>query len=87
VLLDHFEHVARVAGVDHVGIGSDFDGVTGLPVGMEDVTRLPRLVQGLLDRGFSETDVAKMIGGNMLRVMQAAIDDLGPAAASPAKRP
>jgi membrane dipeptidase len=87
VLLDHFEHVARVAGVDHVGIGSDFDGVTGLPVGMEDVTRLPRLVQGLLDRGFSESDVAKMIGGNMLRVMQAAIDDLGPAAASPAKRP
>ncbi len=87
VLLDHFEHVAKVAGVDHVGIGSDFDGVTGLPVGMEDVTRLPRLAQGLLDRGFSEADVAKMLGGNMLRVMQAAIDDLGPTAASPGKRP
>lgn len=87
VLLDHFEHVAKVAGVDHVGIGSDFDGVDALPVGMEDVTRLPRLVQGLLDRGFSEDDVRKMMGGNMLRVMERAIDGAGPAAVSPARRP
>jgi membrane dipeptidase len=68
-LIDHIEHVARVAGVDHVGIGSDFDGVTALPEGMEDVTRLPRIAQGLLDRGCSEADVQKMLGGNMLRVM------------------
>jgi membrane dipeptidase len=68
-LIDHIEHVARVAGVDHVGIGSDFDGVTALPEGMEDVTRLPRIAQGLLDRGFSEADVQKALGGNMLRVM------------------
>lgn len=87
VLLDHFERVARVAGVDHVGIGSDFDGVTALPVGMEDVTMLPRIVQGLLDRGFSEADVRKMIGGNMLRVMEAAIDAGGDATRSPALRP
>jgi membrane dipeptidase len=87
VLLDHFEHIAKVAGVDHVGIGSDFDGVDALPVGMEDVTRLPRLVQGLLDRGFSEADVRKIVGGNMLRVMEQAIDAAGPAAVSPARRP
>ena len=70
VLIDHIDHVARVAGVDHVGIGSDFDGVSALPLGMEDVTRLPRIAQALLDRGYSEQDVAKMLGGNMLRVME-----------------
>ena len=70
VLIDHIDHVARIAGVDHVGIGSDFDGVSALPAGMEDVTRLPRIAQALLDRGYSESDVAKMLGGNMLRVME-----------------
>ena len=75
VLLDHFEHIIRVAGIDHVGIGSDFDGVGGLlPQGMDDVTRLPLIVQGLLDRGYSEADVRKVLGGNMLRVMDRAID-------------
>ena len=75
VLLDHFEHIIRVAGIDHVGIGSDFDGVGGLlPEGMDDVTRLPLIVQGLLDRGYSEADVRKVLGGNMLRVMERAID-------------
>jgi len=74
VLIDHIDHVARVAGVDHVGIGSDFDGVSALPVGMEDVTRLPRIAQALLDRGYSEPDVAKMLGGNMLRVMERVLD-------------
>jgi membrane dipeptidase len=74
VLIDHIDHVARVAGVDHVGIGSDFDGVSALPVGMEDVTRLPRIAQGLLDRGYSEQDVTKMLGGNMLRVMERVLD-------------
>ncbi len=74
VLIDHIDHIARVAGVDHVGIGSDFDGVTSLPVGMEDVTRLPRIAQALLDRGYSDEDVKKIIGGNMLRVLETAID-------------
>ena len=69
VLIDHIDHVARIAGIDHVGLGSDFDGVSALPVGMEDVTRLPRIAQALLDRGYSEKDVARMLGGNMLRVM------------------
>lgn len=52
-----------------MGIGSDFDGVSALPMGMEDVTRLPRIAQALLDRGYTEEDVKKMFGGNMLRVM------------------
>jgi membrane dipeptidase len=69
VLIDHFDHIAKVAGVDHVGLGSDFDGVGALPAGMEDVTRLPRIAQGLLDRGYSEEDVKKILGGNMLRVL------------------
>jgi membrane dipeptidase len=75
ILLDHFEHLIKVAGVDHVGIGSDFDGVGGaLPQGMDDVTRLPLIAQGLLDRGYTESDVKKVLGGNMLRVMDQAID-------------
>jgi membrane dipeptidase len=74
VLIDHFVHIARVAGVDHVGIGSDFDGVSALPMGMEDVTRLPRIAEALLDRGYSEQDVSKMLGGNMLRVMERVLD-------------
>lgn len=74
VLIDHFDHVAKVAGVDHVGIGSDFDGVTALPVGMEDVTALPRIAQALIDRGYSDDDVRKMLGGNMMRVMTQVLD-------------
>jgi membrane dipeptidase len=74
VLIDHIVHVARVAGVDHVGIGSDFDGVSALPLGMEDVTRLPRIAQALLDRGYSEPDVQKILGGNMMRVMTRVLD-------------
>jgi len=78
VLIDHIDHIARVAGVDHVGLGSDFDGVSALPLGMEDVTRLPRIAQALLDRGYSESDVKKMLGGNMLRVMTRVLDGSAP---------
>jgi membrane dipeptidase len=78
VLIDHVDHIARVAGVDHVGLGSDFDGVSALPLGMEDVTRLPRIAQALLDRGYSESDVKKMLGGNMLRVMTRVLDGAAP---------
>jgi membrane dipeptidase len=75
ILLDHFDHIIKVAGIDHVGLGSDFDGVGGLlPQGMDDVTRMPLIAQGLLDRGYSEADVRKVLGGNMLRVMDRAID-------------
>ena len=69
VLVDHIEHVARVAGIDHVGIGSDFDGINGLPRGLDDVAALPRLAEALLARGLADADVAAILGGNMLRVM------------------
>ncbi|OYV73394.1 MAG: hypothetical protein B7Z72_02630 [Gemmatimonadetes bacterium 21-71-4] len=75
MLIDHIDHVARVAGVDHVGLGSDFDGVDGLlPAGLRDVTDLPRIAQGLLDRGYTDADVTKMLGGNMLRVIEIVLD-------------
>jgi len=70
-LLDHFEHAVKVAGVDHVGLGSDFDGVDDmLPEGMEDISKMPNLVRGLMDRGFSDDDILKILGGNTLRVMR-----------------
>jgi membrane dipeptidase len=71
-LADHVEHVARVAGPDHVGLGSDFDGVPWLPEGMEDVSCLPNLTLELLRRGWSEPDLRKLLGGNALRVMEQA---------------
>jgi membrane dipeptidase len=70
-LLDHFEHAVKVAGVDHVGLGSDFDGVDDLlPEGMEDISKMPNLVGGLMERGFSDADILKILGGNTLRVMR-----------------
>jgi membrane dipeptidase len=70
MLMRHFEHAIKVAGVDHVGIGSDFDGVDGmLPAGMEDVSKLPAITYELLKRGYSDADVKKILGENLLRVM------------------
>ena len=71
-VLDHIDHAVGVAGVDHVGLGSDFDGVPSLPVGLEDVTKLPWITHGLLARGYSEADVRKILGGNAMRVLEAA---------------
>ncbi|MEP0545613.1 MAG: dipeptidase [Rhodothermales bacterium] len=68
-ILDHIDHAVEVAGIDHVGLGSDFDGVPFLPRGMEDATKLPHLTHGLLKRGYSEEDVRKILGGNTLRVL------------------
>ena len=62
----------QVAGIDHVGLGSDFDGVFDLPSGLADVTRLPWITYGLLKRGYSEADVYKILGGNVLRAMEEA---------------
>jgi len=71
VLLDHIDHVAKVAGVDHVGLGSDFDGVSGAtPEGMDSAADLPKITQGLLDRGYSAEDIGKILGGNVLRVFR-----------------
>jgi len=88
MLMQHFEHVIRVAGIDHVGIGSDFDGVDGLlPTGMEDVSKLPTITYELLKRGYSESDVRKVLGENLLRVMarnEAVARELRMAGAKPA---
>ncbi|HKO62440.1 MAG TPA: membrane dipeptidase [Pyrinomonadaceae bacterium] len=67
VLVDHFDHIVKVAGIDHVGIGSDFDGIGSLPVGMEDISQLPNLTYELLKRGYSEKDVRKILGENFMR--------------------
>ena len=71
VLMDHIDHIAKVAGIDHLGIGSDFDGVplTGLPEGMEDISKLPTLTYELMKRGYSDVDIKKFLGENLLRVM------------------
>jgi membrane dipeptidase len=70
VIADHMDHAVKVAGVDHVGLGSDFDGVDAIPSGMEDVSKLPNLVEELARRGYSEEDLVKILGGNLLRVMR-----------------
>jgi len=69
LIVDHIDHAVKVAGIDHVGIGSDFDGAE-MPFGMEDASRLPRITEALLQRGYSETDIEKILGGNALRLMQ-----------------
>jgi len=69
-VLDHIEHIAKVAGVDSVGIGSDFDGINSAPVGLEDVSTYPRITQGLLDRGYSDAAIRKILGGNVLRAFR-----------------
>ena len=71
LLIDHIDHIAKVAGVDHVGIGSDFDGVEGpLPEGMDSVADLPKITAELMKRGYSPEDCRKILGGNLLRVFR-----------------
>jgi membrane dipeptidase len=71
ILIDHIDHIARVAGVEHVGLGSDFDGVSGqLPEGLDSAADLPKITQGLLDRGYSPEDCHKVLGANVLRVFR-----------------
>ncbi|GAB2696087.1 dipeptidase [Aliiglaciecola aliphaticivorans] len=68
-VVDHVDHVVKLVGIDHVGIGSDYDGVgDSLPIGLKDVSAYPNLVQGLLDKGYNEEDIAKILGTNLLRV-------------------
>ncbi len=76
-LIDHIDHVVRVAGIDHVGLGSDYDGVMQLPEGLEDVSCYPNITQALLDRGYSERDIRKVLGENLLRVLTAAQECAG----------
>jgi membrane dipeptidase len=71
MLIDHIDHIAKVAGIDHVGLGSDFDGVSGqLPEGLDSPADLPKITQALLDRGYSAEDCRKILGANLLRVFR-----------------
>jgi membrane dipeptidase len=67
-IIEHIEHAVKVAGVDHIGLGSDFDGAN-MPYGMEDAAKLPKITEALLRKGYSERDVKKILGENILRVM------------------
>jgi len=69
---DHIEHIRQVAGIDHLGLGSDFDGIPDTPLGLEAVDRYPKLLEELMRRGWSDADIAKLAGENLLRVMAAA---------------
>ncbi len=71
-VVDHIEHIIRVAGIDHVGLGSDFDGVPYLPVQLEDVSTYPLITQELLNRGHTRLDIHKLLGGNVLRALRTA---------------
>jgi membrane dipeptidase len=76
-VLAHLEHARSVVGIDHIGIGGDYDGVTEVPIGLEDVSRYPVLFGALLELGWSEEDCAKVAGGNVLRVLRAAEERAG----------
>jgi membrane dipeptidase len=69
-LIDHINHMVEVAGVEHVGLGSDFDGVAALPEGMNSVADLPKITQALVERGYSAVQIHKILGENLLRVMR-----------------
>jgi hypothetical protein len=70
-IVEHIDHVVRLVGADHVGLGSDFDGAS-MPDGMEDCSKLPKITEALLRKGYSEDDVRKILGRNLLRVMELA---------------
>ncbi|WP_206352246.1 dipeptidase [Tautonia rosea] len=70
LVADHIDHIVKVAGIDHVGIGGDYDGINRVPVGLEDVSTYPKLTEELLRRGYSAEDVGKILGGNALRVLR-----------------
>jgi len=72
-LIDHIDHIAKTAGIDHVGLGSDFDGVSGgTPQGIDSAADLPKITQALLDRGYTAEDIKKILGGNLMRVFREA---------------
>ena len=69
LIADHIDHVVEIAGIDHVGIGSDFDGIEVTPEGLEDISMMPKLFEELRGRGYSETDLEKIAGGNFFRIL------------------
>lgn len=70
-LIDHFDHVIKVAGIDHIGIGTDFDGIPVPPAGIDSAADLPKITQALMARGYTADDMRKLLGGNLLRVFRA----------------
>ncbi len=71
MLMDHIDYIVKLVGVDHVGLGSDFDGINLTPLQLDDVTGLPVITKALVDRGYSKKDIRKILGGNFLRVLKA----------------
>ena len=69
-VVDHIDHMVKVAGIDHVGLGSDFDGIPEGPVGLEDCTKFPSITEELMRRGYSDYDIQKILGLNTMRVME-----------------
>jgi membrane dipeptidase len=69
-ILDHIDHVAKVAGIDHVGLGSDFDGTPSMPEGLDSAADLPKITEGLLKRGYTAAQIRKILGGNLMRVFR-----------------
>jgi membrane dipeptidase len=70
-IVDHIDHAVKLVGADHVGLGSDFDGAS-MPEGMEDCAKLPKITQALIDKGYSDADIRKILGENTLRVLEQA---------------
>ena len=88
LILDHIDHVVKLVGPDHVGLGSDYDGLSGMvPQGLEDVSKYPVLVRGMIDRGYSDADIRKIMGENLLRVMKRNEEVADSLAAKPALGP
>jgi len=69
-VVDHIDHIVDLVGPDHVGLGSDFDGIPSTPVGLEDATRMPYITDELVKREYNEVDIKKILGGNHLRLMK-----------------
>lgn len=72
IVVDHIDHIVKVAGIDHVGMGGDYDGIPHLPYGLEDVSTYPKLTQEMLNRGYTEEQIHKVLGGNVMRAFREA---------------
>jgi membrane dipeptidase len=71
LLLDHLDYIVKMIGVDHVGLGSDFDGIESAPQELDDVSDFPLITKGLMERGYSKKDIKKILGENFLRIFKA----------------
>jgi membrane dipeptidase len=76
-LLDHLDYIVKLAGIDHVGLGSDFDGISSAPQGLDGVEDFPRITEALMKRGYSKKAIKKILGGNFIRLMKAAEQGIG----------